>query len=218
MQNEGAHHGANVVDDDDFEAQRRAFMYPTQLDDHLCVGSYRHAGCSPVLAELNITAILCVKDSCRFPGDETVFAHVPLSDFGDTELCGSPVAGAVPNDSSAVPDDSPLGQCAAFVRRCAAEGRVTLVHCSQGVNRAPTVAIGVLMLNNRWTLRRAYQHVAERRGMASPHERYFEQLQDLDVRLHGGDGPSLTREDVGPSLQQIMRDAAAKADAETGTD
>ena len=197
--------------DDEFEAQRRAFMYPTQLDDHLFVGSYRHAVCSPVLAELNITAILCVKDSCRFPGDKTVFSHVPLSDYGDTQLCGTPVAGNVPHDS-------PLGQCAAFVRRCASEGRATLVHCSQGMNRAPTVAIGVLMLNKRWTLRRAYEHVAERRAMASPHERYFEQLQDLDVLLHGGDGPSLTRDDVGPSLQQLMREGAAKLDAEIKTD
>ena len=40
---------------------------------------------------------------------------------------------------------------------------------------------------------------------ASVHEKYFAQLQKLEQCVHGVVVPSLTREQVGPSLQEMMR-------------
>ncbi|MFZ4577034.1 MAG: dual specificity protein phosphatase family protein [Myxococcota bacterium] len=44
-----------------------------------------------------------------------------------------------------------------------AAGRVTYVHCSAGVNRSPTVAIGYLMQHNGLSLDQAWQQVTTRR-------------------------------------------------------
>ena len=200
-------------EDDDFEEIRRSFLYPSEVDEFLFVGSYRQAQNAKVLRELGITAVLCVKDSCRYPetGSALAYKHVPLCDFGKQDICGG--AGG-----DAASELSPLQVCAAFIARNRAAKRATLVHCSQGLNRSPTVAIGVLMLARRWTLARAFAHVLERCPAASPHERYFAQLQALDMRLHGGGVPSLSREQVGPSLQQLIREemiAVAAAAATT---
>ena len=48
--------------------------------------------------------------------------------------------------------------------------------------------------------------VRRSRPCMSPHEKYFKQLQALDRRLQGGE-LSLTREEAGPSLQQIVRNS-----------
>jgi len=234
-------------DDDEFEANLRAYQYPSKVDEWLFVGSYRQSQNRAVLAELGIQAVLCVKDSCRYPEeDEGIeYAHVPLSDFGEQDLCSganaiapaadaaaaaAPAAGAAGaagavaatlagQQSSAGRALAPLEECARFIASNAAAGRATLVHCSQGINRGPTVAVGVLMLWRGLTLAAAFAHVLRSWPCASPHERYFEQLQALDVRLRGGGvAPSLTREEAGPSLQQLMREcrvaAAAAAEEE----
>jgi protein-tyrosine phosphatase len=217
-------------DDDEFEANLRAYQYPSKVDEWLFVGSYRQSQNRAVLAELGIQAVLCVKDSCRYPEDEGIeYAHVPLSDFGKQDLCSGANAIAPAADAAAAPAAgaagaagavaaralAPLEECARFIASNAAAGRATLVHCSQGINRGPTVAIGVLMLWRGLTLAAAFAHVLRSWPCASPHERYFEQLQALDVRLRGGDvAPSLTREEAGPSLQQLMRECRVAAAAE----
>ena len=80
---------------------------------------------------------------------------------------------------------------------------------STGVNRSPTVVIAYLMRRLGWSLKKAYLHVTKERPVASPHERYFEQLQALELQWAGIQAPTLTREDIGPSLQQMLRDIAA---------
>ena len=68
------------------------------------------------------------------------------------------------------------------------------------------MVIAYLMKRRGWSLRKAYRHVTAVRHMASPHEKYFAQLQALEMAWHGVDTPSLSREEAGPSLQQIMRE------------
>ena len=182
------------------------------------VGSYVHSRNTRVLKELSIKAILCVKSKCRFR-DEYLCEHIPISDFGDMDLIG----GYKEEKSSSLSPSSkdkrtknyltptrdsggppPLYRCAAFLSRCAGQGMNVLIHCSSGVNRATTVAVGLFMLLKHKTLKESFNMVRRCRPCMSPHERYFKQLQALDRRLHGGE-LSLTREQVGPSLQQIVR-------------
>eukprot|EP00939_MAST-03C_sp_MAST-3C-sp1_P005181 g5181.t1 len=197
--------------------KRAQFLRPSRLNTDLYgislfVGSYVHSRNRAVLEECGIKAILCVKESCRFQ-DNYLYEHVALSDFGKTDLIGGQKAieeetgkresnVLTPEKSSEGPPA--LYRCAAFMSRCAGQGSNVLIHCSSGVNRSATVAIGVLMLLKHWTLKQSFECVRNGRPCSSPHERYFKQLQHLDRRLHGGE-LSLTREEVGPSLQQTVR-------------
>jgi len=60
-----------------------------------------------------------------------------------------------------------------------------------------------------WSLRKAYTHVTTVRTEASPHESYFAQLQQLEQEWFDLTEPTLSREEAGPSLQQILREIAA---------
>jgi len=188
------------------------------------VGSYVHSRNTRVLKELNIKAILCVKSKCRFR-DGYLCEHIPISDFGDMDLIGGYKEESKENDDNKNISPSnekrtknyltptrdsggppPLYRCAAFLSRCAGQGLNVLIHCSSGVNRATTIAVGLYMLLKHMTLKQSFNMVRRSRPCMSPHERYFKQLQALDRRLQGGE-LSLTREEAGPSLQQIVRDS-----------
>lgn len=180
------------------------------------VGSYVHSRNTRVLKELNIKAILCVKSKCRFR-DGYLCEHIPISDFGDMDLIGgykeedesSSTEKRTKNYLTPTRDSGgppPLYRCAAFLSRCAGQGMNVLIHCSSGVNRATTVAVGLYMLLKHMTLKESFNMVRRSRPCMSPHEKYFKQLQALDRRLQGGE-LSLTREEAGPSLQQIVRNS-----------
>ena len=95
------------------------------LPNFLYLGSYRDALREDTLAQVGIRYILNVKDSCRFPDESKFhFLHVPLSDYGDQDL--APV----------------FQECFPFIQQAAAEQCKILFHCSQGINRAPTIVIG----------------------------------------------------------------------------
>src|SRR5690349_18726549 len=59
------------------------------------------------------------------------------------------------------------------------------------------------MVKRRKSLKEAWHLVKSARPVASPHEKYWEQLRQLEVREHGS--VSLTSEDVGPTLQDQLR-------------
>eukprot|EP00940_MAST-03C_sp_MAST-3C-sp2_P003082 g3082.t1 len=206
---------------------RVAFMNPSRIDadiygTSLFVGSYTHSRARKTLERLGIGAILCVKEKCRFQEGYKLYEHIPLSDLGRTDLIGGQdeeEEGVEERESNVLTPtrgtEGPpaLYRCAAFVSRCAGQGLNVLIHCSSGVNRSPTVAIGILMLLKHWTLKQSFECVRRGRPCISPHERYFKKLQTLDKRLHGGE-LSLTRDDVGPSLQQTVRDMLREEDKE----
>lgn len=194
--------------DKDFDARRLAFLEPSLLCVDMCsdpgikvyIGSYIHSLSKAVLKKLGVTAMLCVKDGVRFrPG--YVIKHIPLSDFGESDIIGSESS-----DSRSL--DPALYRCAEFMRQCALDGHSVLIHCSSGVNRAPTVVIGLLMLIKQWNLRQSYFCVLRSRPGTSPHQKYITQLQLLDKRLHGM--VSLLAADVSPSLKQRVQAALAE--------
>ena len=161
---------------------------PNHVLPYLRIGAYRDALNESYLKSEHIDFILNVKDSCRYPSTPDVrYLHVPLSDYGDQNLF----------------DENGFETCFTFIESAKEANGVCLVHCSQGVNRAPTIVLGYLVAKLKWTLKRAYEHLMQVRPMLSPHEKYFEQLQQLEQQVHGS--ISLTRHDIGPSLQETLR-------------
>eukprot|EP00427_Karlodinium_veneficum_P016713 CAMPEP_0169141154 /NCGR_PEP_ID=MMETSP1015-20121227/44123_1 /TAXON_ID=342587 /ORGANISM="Karlodinium micrum, Strain CCMP2283" /LENGTH=229 /DNA_ID=CAMNT_0009207451 /DNA_START=48 /DNA_END=737 /DNA_ORIENTATION=+ len=165
---------------------------PDQILQRLYLGDRSDGQCEWLIRQLGITHVLNVHNSCRFPSDDCgyEYLHEPLSDFGDQDLLEF------------------LPKVFPFMTAGMTSGKV-LVHCQMGVNRSASVVICYLMMHQNFTLRRAYLHTQAMRPRISPHELYFEQLQALEQHLFGKS--TLTREDIGPSLQQMIRDLRAQA-------
>lgn len=165
---------------------------PSHILDYLTLGDRLHGNSERLIRDEGISHVLNVHHSCRFPPESASwrFKHVPINDYGESELFSQ--------------NSKILTKCFDFMESArAAHGKV-LVHCQKGINRSPTVVIAWLIVREGWTLEKAYLHVRERRTTMSPHEKYFVQLQRLEEEVHGR--VTLTREQIGPSLQQMMRD------------
>jgi len=165
---------------------------PDQILERLYLTDRDDGQSEDVIRKLGVTHVLNVHTSCRFPSDLCgyEYLHVPMSDFGDDDL------------EVALPKLMPFVVCGLAV------GKV-LVHCQMGINRSATVTICYLMMHQHFTLRRAYLHTQSIRPMISPHELYFDQMQLLEKKLFGN--MTLAREDIGPSLQQMLRDIREQA-------
>jgi rhodanese-related sulfurtransferase len=72
-----------------------------------------------------------------------------------------------------------LSSAAEQTSRLLRDGQEVLVHCRAGMERSPTVACAVLMLQG-WTLRDAYHRVTEARAGAVPTEGQLGALRDLE--------------------------------------
>lgn len=135
------------------------------------IGSAANAANTKILKDANIRYILNVSDRVRFrrvvDGPPIIMYHVPLSDYGDTPL------------------SSVLDECFAVINEARDTKGNVLVHCQGGVNRSPTVVIAFLVMVLKWTLKQAWDHVKERRTVASPHEKYMQQLIELEKELYG---------------------------------
>lgn len=174
-------------------ARLKKYREPDKILDYLYLGDRLQGSNEETIKEFAITHVLNVHDSCRFPPASSPwkFRHVPVSDYGDSDL--RPAA----------------EKCFKFIEEArSCQGRV-LVHCRKGINRSPTIVIAWLIVSEKWTLQKAYTFVQECRPMSSPHEKYFEQLQAMDKAVHGK--ISFTREDAGPSIQQILRNLRDEA-------
>ena len=129
----------------------------TDLDDGLWLGPGRAAADSELLRTCQITHILNVADDVPnyHEADEALtYCRLDVGDFGSDagvrrvfEQAHVFVAAALASDSA----DGRHGR------------RGVLIHCANGSNRSPTVAIAVLMQLRRWSLANAWSHVSSRR-------------------------------------------------------
>ncbi|GAA5878089.1 hypothetical protein JCM16303_002843 [Sporobolomyces ruberrimus] len=58
------------------------------------------------------------------------------------------------------------------------------VHCKAGLSRSVSIVIGYFIHSHRWTLKRAYGYVAERREKISPNLGFMAELMSFEERLH----------------------------------
>lgn len=60
------------------------------------------------------------------------------------------------------------------------------VHCFQGVSRSATLVIAYLMVANKWSYDKAYQHTKAKRGIVEPNTGFMIKLKEFEKRLTNG--------------------------------
>ena len=159
---------------------RRLVSPPSRILPDLLLGDHGASIQYEALVDAGVTHILNVKGGARAPPppyDTQLSLHcVKISDFGDDDL------------------RTHLAACFAVIDAASDAGGGCLVHCSQGVNRSPSIVLCYLMCSprTRWSLREAWAHVSARRPMASPHHLYWRQLQAIECKQLGVAKPSLS--------------------------
>jgi dual specificity phosphatase 12 len=78
-----------------------------------------------------------------------------------------------------------LDQCIEFIDSGYNNGGRVLVLCSNGNNRAATIAAAWLMHRRGWTLQRSLEALRERRPGISIAKEYVMQLQGYEQRING---------------------------------
>ena len=120
----------------------------TDLGGGLLLASARAASEPALLRRHGVTHVLNVADDVpRVVGDDVQYCCLGMGDFG--------------SDPRALP--RVMGSALAFVQPALAAGGVVLVHCANGSNRSPTIAMALLMALHSWPLATAYEHVSSRR-------------------------------------------------------
>ncbi|KAF4322338.1 hypothetical protein BBO99_00003972 [Phytophthora kernoviae] len=188
---------------------------PSQILDHVFLGSRTHARDKELLQRLRITHILNVTP----PKKTDPVAGVP--NFFEKEKAfiyrRCPIFDNKAEDISSV-----LEGCIAFIDQAkyygifsavlftmivvssvANDGRI-LVHCNKGVSRSTSMTVAYLMKLKSMSFEQALAFVAERRSIANPNESFRQQLQDYGRRLQRAvpkeKNARAARGPVGPSL------------------
>lgn len=117
---------------------------------------------------LGVTHILNVKESAKFyDSDEITTLHVPLSDYGESDLTNA------------------FEKCLPFIESVKNSHGKILVHCRSGQNRSTAVVLGYLMLSEGMSLRESWETVSSKRPTVAVCEPYWRQLEKLEVVKHG---------------------------------
>lgn len=136
--------------------------------DHLYLGNLVESRNEDSLIANGVTQLLCVAESFRYPrSDALAYLHLPLADDGGSTL------------------RSAIERSVKFIEQGRDVNGKTFLFCRFAQNRSPSIAIGYLMSSLSYTMERAYLTVATAKSDISPHESYFQQLQELDLELHG---------------------------------
>lgn len=158
---------------------------PDQILEWLFLGDHGASVSYKTLVDLGITHVLNVKGGFKIPpapyDKQLTIKSVPLDDYGSSDIAAA------------------LQECAAFINSARDTGGCCLVHCSQGMNRSPSIVLAYLVSDSRtsWTLREAWLHLRTRRPMVSPLRVYFEQIQKLEVSLRKLKVSTLSAEESG---------------------
>lgn len=158
-------------DDDESEAQIQAYSMGDSfvdekatevLEDRLYVGD-RFDGLRVTMSNpLGFTHVLNCSASAKYPEEDIVYQHLPLSDSGKDDLAHYlPKAWEFLVDALSQP------------------GSKVLVHCNLGRNRGPTIVISYLIKFEGWSFEEAFDHLAAKRPDIQPHPRYEETLRAL---------------------------------------
>jgi len=158
---------------------------PDQVLSYLYIGGAYDA-MPRILDRIGITHILNLKGGSYALAGKYNLKILPISDFGTQDL------------------SQMYEKCFDFIGHAKLSNGKILVHCQGGMNRSATIVLAYLVAKENWTLKQAHQHLKAKRPIISPHELYWKQLRDLEVKLTGK--LTLSEEEIGPTLQQQMRE------------
>lgn len=140
-----------------------------QIDDQIFIGSYEDASNYEKLKESNITDIInCSPFNCP----NTFKDNFQYFNF---ELCDSP--------NFELWD--PLNSIINLIKKLKAKGRKVLIHCYQGISRAPSIAIGYLITCEDRNFEEAIKMVKSNYIKADPNIGFILQLEEFYKELHG---------------------------------
>lgn len=142
-----------------------------QIDEQLFLGSYEDASNYYKLKEHNIEAIInCSPITCP-----NVFQGKEGFQYFNFDLCDSP--------SFELWD--PLFTIVSLIKKLKQKGLNILIHCYQGVSRAPSVAIGYLIACEQKNFEEAMRLVKRNYGKADPNIGFILQLEQVYLDMNG---------------------------------
>ncbi|KAH7492632.1 hypothetical protein PRIC2_014951 [Phytophthora ramorum] len=148
---------------------------PSQILEHVFLGSRAHARDKEQLQRLRITHILNVTP----PKKMDPVAGVP--NFFEKDKAFTyrrcPIFDNKAEDISGM-----LEGCIAFIDQAKYYGRI-LVHCNKGVSRSSSMVVAYLMKLRSMSFEQALAFVVERRAIANPNESFRRQLEEYERRL-----------------------------------
>ncbi|OWZ11767.1 hypothetical protein PHMEG_00015166 [Phytophthora megakarya] len=171
---------------------------PSQILEHVFLGSRTHARDKELLQRLRITHILNVtppKTTDPVAGVPNFFEKDKLFTYRRCPIF----------DNKAEDITGVLEGCIAFVDQAKYYGRI-LVHCNKGVSRSSSVVVAYLMKTRSMTFEQALAHVVERRSMANPNESFRRQLQEFGRRLERRVTKEKSARVAGPQLPSATED------------
>lgn len=138
------------------------------IPEFLFLGSVGHAEDLEILERLGIKAIVnCARESRDFFPENFAYLHLDLQDSESEDL--SPV----------------ITECMYFISRHRADKSPVLVHCQQGVSRSASICLAYLMIQEKMSLKQAYQHVQNCRPCISPNWGFLRFLCSLEMKTFG---------------------------------
>lgn len=139
-----------------------------QINDNLFIGSYEDACDFSKLRENNITDIInCSPFNCpnNFKEDFNYF-NFDLCDSQDFDLW------------------DPMNAIIKLIQQLKKSGRKVLIHCYQGVSRAPSIAIGYLIQCEDINVEDAIRQVKSNYMKADPNIGFMIQLEQYYKEMH----------------------------------
>eukprot|EP01065_Artemidia_motanka_P027790 TRINITY_DN32993_c0_g1_i1.p1 TRINITY_DN32993_c0_g1~~TRINITY_DN32993_c0_g1_i1.p1 ORF type:complete len:384 (+),score=102.97 TRINITY_DN32993_c0_g1_i1:79-1152(+) len=142
--------------------------------------------CSRILPYLSIGNVMFASDldALRKHGVTHVLSvtkRKPPADVTDALHCRQVIV----NDTPVSPISTVFEAAAEHIIAARDSGGHCLVHCRAGVSRGSCVVIAYMIRHMRKTLKDAYAQVKAARAIAHPNKGFLEQLQKLEVTVHG---------------------------------
>jgi predicted protein tyrosine phosphatase len=142
-----------------------------RIDEHVHVGGYLAAARPAHMRARGITHII------------KLFADDPGYPGGRHRHPGIKYLVVEADDVPGYPLDRHFVTCLAFLQKAIRMDGQILIHCHQGISRAPTIAMLYLIVLRGHTLPRAWRLVKGQRPMANPNPYFRGLLVDVDRRL-----------------------------------
>ncbi len=151
----------------EFSFHSSRFSPLAQIDDQIFIGSYEDASDFGKLREYNITDIInCSPLNC--PNNFKEFTYFNF------EICDSPSFELV----------DPMNSIVKLIQKLKSSGKKILIHCYQGISRAPSIAIGYLISCEDKNVEDAIKCVKRNYMKAEPNlgfmiqlEQYYKEMQ-----------------------------------------
>jgi len=169
------------------EDGREKWGNPSQILDHLFLGSFYNVLDEPSLQTLGITHLLNVapelEDSSTL-GNNIIYKKLGIEDMVNYKDLTDPLLKRQFDN---------FEDAFKFIDSAKASKGKVLVHCMRGRSRSASVVIGYLMVRERMSLKDAYLHVKQKRPIIGPHSHLKQQLIVFESQIFNSN--SLSKSD-----------------------